>query len=187
MWNRNRMEMSPLPEFSKNGIVASESANGKTKVIPPFQQNEVQIRRMEIRDMEEVLDIEQVSSITPWSRRAFMDELTHPLSSSFILCLLHPAGDRIAGFIVFRNVGDESELLDLSVHPLQRKIGFGARLLQFYLDRCSQAGVRRSYLEVAVSNEAALRLYRSFCYEQVGLRKNFYGGKIDALLLSRRI
>jgi ribosomal-protein-alanine N-acetyltransferase len=145
------------------------------------------IREMESRDLEELLPMEQASSLTPWSRKMFMDELTDPLASCLVLMVEDPSRPILAGFICFRSVGDESELLNLSVHPLHRRQGVGRRLMQFYLDRCAAQGIEKSHLEVSVSNEAAIGLYFSLSYEKVGMRKGFYQGRVDALLLMKRI
>jgi [ribosomal protein S18]-alanine N-acetyltransferase len=147
----------------------------------------VNIREMDPRDIEELLPMERVSSLTPWSRQMFLNELKSPLSSCFVVTAEGGSPRVLAGFICFRAVDKESEILNLCVHPLYRRQGMGRRLMEFYLDRCAARGIEISHLEVSVSNEAALNLYRSFSYEQVGLRKRFYRGKIDALLLTRTI
>ena len=151
------------------------------------RREKMTIRKMDPRDLEELLPVEQASSLTPWSRQMFMDELAHPLASCFVLAVEDPSESVLAGFICFRDVEKESEILNLSVHPRYRRQGVGRRLMQFYLDRCAAQCIERSHLEVSVSNEAALRLYRSFSYEEVGLRKRFYQGRVDALLLTKRI
>jgi [ribosomal protein S18]-alanine N-acetyltransferase len=147
----------------------------------------VAIREMNPRDVEELLPMERVSSLTPWSRQMFLNELGNPLSSCFVASVEGGSPGTPSGFICFRDVGKESEILNLCVHPLYRRHGIGRRLMEFYLDRCAAGGIEISHLEVSVSNEAALNLYRSFSYEKVGLRKRFYQGKIDALLLTRKI
>jgi len=147
----------------------------------------MKIREMVPQDLEELLPMEQASSLAPWSRQMFLDELAHPRASCFVLTVEDLSGPVLTGFICFRDVGKESELLNLTVHARYRRQGVGRRLMQFYLDRCAAQGIERSHLEVNVSNEAALRLYRSFSYEQVGLRKRFYQGSVDALLLTKRI
>lgn len=150
-------------------------------------ERQMRIREMEPGDLEEVLFIEQASSLTPWSRRMFMDELAHPLASCFVVTDEGPSQPGLAGFICFRNVGNESEVLNLSVHPLYRRQGVGRKLMEFYLERCAALDIERSHLEVRISNEEALGLYRSFSYEVVGTRKKFYQGRFDALLMTKRI
>ena len=43
----------------------------------------------------------------------------------------------VIGFICFRNVTEESELLNIGVHPHYRQKGIGKKLMQFYIDFCN--------------------------------------------------
>jgi len=89
------------------------------------------------------------------------------------------------GFICFRNIGEESELLNICIHPGHRQKGLGKMLMDFYIDFCSQKGVKNYYLEVHPLNIPAVHLYQSFDFQPAGKRKNFYQGKYDALLMER--
>jgi len=91
----------------------------------------------------------------------------------------------VLGFICFRRVIDESELLNLCVHPGYRRRGIGRILMRFYIDLCRDHHIRQFFLEVNPQNQAALRLYRSFSYEPVGVRPRFYRGEFDALLMKK--
>jgi ribosomal-protein-alanine N-acetyltransferase len=143
------------------------------------------IQRMIPEDLEEILSIETSSSLTPWSKNMFLNELENRLSHCFVIktkALPHPA---LIGFICFRNVTGESELLNIGVHPDYRQMGVGKALMEFYITFCSQMGIKRYYLEVNSSNRSAIRLYQHFSYHSSGLRKKFYQGKFDALLMTK--
>ena len=86
----------------------------------------------------------------------------------------------------FVMVEDESELLNLAIHPGYRQKGFGRELMQFYIDFCHQRKIEAFYLETGVKNQPAIRLYRSFAYHPVGIRQKFYPENEDALLMARR-
>jgi len=83
-------------------------------------------------------------------------------------------------------VEDESELLNLAIHPDYRQKGFGKELMRFYIDFCHQRKIETFYLETGVKNQAAIRLYRSFAFHPVGIRQKFYPENEDALLMARR-
>ena len=42
-------------------------------------------------------------------------------------------------------------------------------------------------LEVSEQNEVAISLYSKFGFEKVGLRKKYYDGKFDAILMSKKL
>ena len=145
------------------------------------------IQRMSLQDLEDVVSLETSSSPAPWSRASFLEEMAKPHAHCFVLKQHHPSGWHLIGLICFRSLGEESELLELSVHPEFRHLGFGRKLMEFYLQASKDLSAKQSCLEVGVTNEPALRLYQSLSYRPVGRRKRFYQGKFDALLLRREI
>jgi ribosomal-protein-alanine N-acetyltransferase len=154
---------------------------------PPESRDleETLVQKMDMEDLEEVLSIERSSSVTPWSKKMFVEEILSPTSHCFTLKVKGGTGEQVAGYICFREILGESELLNLSIHPHFRRMGFGKQLMAFYLDFSVRMGIRACYLEVSVSNEPAIRLYDLFSYHAVGRRKRFYQGKVDALLMMR--
>jgi ribosomal-protein-alanine N-acetyltransferase len=93
----------------------------------------------------------------------------------------------IIGFICFRNIGEESELLNIAVDPHYRRLGVGRRLMEFYIDFSSKQGIRAFYLEVNSSNRSAIHLYQYFSYQSFGMRKKFYQSKFDALMMMKKV
>ncbi len=145
------------------------------------------IEKMGREHLDEVLLIETSSSLTPWSKEMFLEELRSPLAHSFICHRVDKAqGPFVAGFICFRNIGEESELLNIAVHPLYRREGIGRKLMQFYVELGKAKQIKTFYLEVHVSNPSAIRLYQKFSYQPIGMRKKFYQGKFDALMMVKR-
>ncbi len=137
-------------------------------------------------DLDEVLLIEAASPQTSWSRQSFVGEMKNPLSFCFVLKRKNEPKDQTLGFICFRVIGEESELLNLGVHPLYRHRGFGRELMRFYIDFASERKVKSFFLEAGVSNEPAITLYRSFGYRIERIRSRFYRGKEDAVLMVRK-
>ena len=144
------------------------------------------IEKMEREHLDELLLIEASSSLTPWSKEMFLEELRNPLAHSFIYRVNEAQGHLLIGFICFRNIGEESELLNIGVHPLFRRMGIGRKLMQFYMEFGKAKQIKTFYLEVHVSNPPAIRLYEGFYYQPVGTRKKFYQGKFDALMMVKR-
>jgi len=145
------------------------------------------IRRMTEEDLEEVLSSETASSLTPWSRKMFIEEMGHPYAHCFVMTSSEVRDGHVIGFICFRNMGEESELLNLCVRPEDRRRGFGRELMRFYTDFSSQRGIKTFHLEVHLSNQSALKLYHSFSYQRAGLRPKFYRGEFDALRMMKHV
>ncbi len=144
------------------------------------------IQGMEECDLDEVLLIEAASRQTSWSRQSFIEEMKNPLSSCFVLKQRNGTHDQALGFICFRLIGEESELLNLAIHPLYRHRGLGKELMTFYVNFCYERKVKSFFLETGASNQPAIRLYGSFGYRIEGVRPRFYRGEEDALLMVKK-
>ena len=71
----------------------------------------IQSREFTARDLEAVLEIACASpEAAAWNRQAYEEILGHPESSS---CLVAEQGGCVVGFVCFRVVGGEAELLNL--------------------------------------------------------------------------
>ena len=88
---------------------------------------------------------------------------------------------------------DELHLLNITVSPKLRRLGIGVKMMNAIEGVAAQQNMPRIILEVRPSNTAALQLYQSLGYEQIGLRKNYYpvdavnGFREDALVLAKSI
>ena len=145
------------------------------------------IRKMDFQDLEEVVSLSATLPSNPWSKQMFMEEMQHPNASCYVMTSGEPVTASPVGYICFRNVGDESDLLNIGVHPNSRRCGIGKKLMTFYVEECRQRGAKTLYLEVDPRNLPAVCLYLSMSYRKNGVRKNFYQGKFDALLMMRTV
>lgn len=94
----------------------------------------------------------------------------------------------VCGLVVFRITADEAEILNLAVYPGQRRRGIGLRLVDDAIGACKAAGVRKIFLEVRDSNEAARKFYARMGFTEAGRRRKYYGEpQEDALVLVRRV
>ena len=93
-----------------------------------------------------------------------------------------PGGDA-KGFAMWRDLGDEAEILTL-VAVEARRAGLGALLLDAAIRAARAAGARRMFLEVDAGNEPAIRLYRKGGFIDAGLRKGYYRDGADAVVMA---
>jgi ribosomal-protein-alanine N-acetyltransferase len=152
-----------------------------------MEWEKITIQKMDIQDLDEAICIESSYSGAPWSKSMFVEEMRNPSAYCFVMKIEGRPRQRVIGFICFRNVVEESELLNICVHPDYRQLGAGKRLMEFYVDFSSRRGIKTFHLEVRSSNDSAIHLYRMFSYEASGMRKKFYQGRFDALLMTKRV
>ena len=93
------------------------------------------------------------------------------------------------GFVLFRKAADEAEILTICTRPAFRQKGHGKLLMQHLESALKKDDVKSLFIEVAVSNHAALALYVSSGFEKAGTRKNYYerggGAREDALIMRK--
>ena len=131
----------------------------------------VSIAEMQLGDVDQVLVIERRSYPTPWSRRAFVSELTENAYAHYLVARM---GQRIVGYIGMWFVIDEGHITNVAVHPDFRGKGVGRQLMQAAMDLARLQGGVRITLEVRVSNYVAQGLYTSLGYKKVGVRRGYY-------------
>jgi tRNA threonylcarbamoyl adenosine modification protein YeaZ/ribosomal-protein-alanine acetyltransferase len=103
--------------------------------------------------------------------------------------LIETAG-QVSGFIIFRSILGESEIITLAVLPSQRGQGLGKNLLQAAIAAVRDQAVTRFFLEVNETNAPALALYRSSGFAEAGRRKDYYetpAGRQDAILMAKSL
>ena len=90
------------------------------------------------------------------------------------------------GFIVYRTVADEAEIITIGVNPEMRRNGIASAMIGIIENDIKNQGVKKIFLEVAANNEAAQKLYENTGFKVVGTRPKYYDG-IDAILMSKEL
>jgi ribosomal-protein-alanine N-acetyltransferase len=142
---------------------------------------EVLIRPMAESDVPDVVSTERASYQFPWSEGIFRDCLRVGY-----VCRVVIVESRVVGYGVMSVGAGEAHILNLCVREANRCQGIGRRLLSYLIERGAAAGMNEAFLEVRPSNTAAIRLYQSLGFEQVGMRRGYYqsvGGREDAAVL----
>lgn len=140
------------------------------------------IRPMLASDLNGVQLVEQAAYDYPWSRSVFRDCL---LAGYYSLVL--DVGGAVSGYAIMSIAASEAHVLNLCVHPDLRRLGYGRRLLNALLFRAEDAAVKQVFLEVRPSNLAAIGLYRSAGFQEIGIRPAYYQareGRENAVVLS---
>ena len=122
-------------------------------------------------DVAAVVQIEKACFSEPWSEESFR-ALVDGAHALFLVAVNPDHG--IAGYIAAIELGDDAELLNVAVEPGSRRRGIAALLLDSVVAELRAKGLKALYLEVRESNLAALALYKSRGFRQLGVRRNYY-------------
>lgn len=140
------------------------------------------MRPMTEADVDAVFAIEQAVQAYPWTRGNFSDSLANGY-----LCRVDETEEGIRGYAILMPAVDEAELLTIGVAAAQQRKGLGRAMLAEMLEAARERNMRRVFLEVRSSNVAAIALYRSAGFKEVGVRRGYYqnaNGSEDALVMA---
>ena len=141
------------------------------------------ITEMTEKHVAQVAELEKICfGSAAWSENSIASELKNQLS----LWLVALDGETVAGYVGSQTVMDESDMMNVAVHPDCRRQGIAEELVNALADALREKESRCLTLEVRASNEPAKKLYEKLGFVSVGLRKNYYRNpREDALILRK--
>lgn len=144
----------------------------------------VHLRKMQLGDIDQVVEIEKQSFPTPWSTFAFTCEILDNNFANYLV--LTPENDRscIIGYGGMWIILDESHVTNIAISPSYRGKGLGEYLLRQMIVTALAKGAEKMTLEVRVSNTNAQKLYKRLGFEAAGIRKGYYvDNNEDAIIM----
>lgn len=140
------------------------------------------IEKMTLNSLDEVMQIEKLAyGQHHWSRKSFVAEIDNQIST---YNCAYTQDNKMAGYMGLWKIIDEAHVTNLAVHPDFRRKGVAKALLLNALDECYREKIKYLTLEVRVSNDGAIKLYESFGFKSLGVRKKYYqNNNEDALIM----
>ena len=144
------------------------------------------IRRAGIEDLDRIMELENsVFAAEAFSRRQYR----HLLRSPTCRILLHECDGRLEAMLVagWRARTDYLWIYSVAVSERMRGQGLGTLMIRESLNLARRIGRSWIILEVRVSNEAALRLYHKFGFEEIGFLEDYYGPGLDGIRMALEV
>ena len=146
------------------------------------EMTRVELRRLEMRDLNAIERIERASYPTPWSRSMFASELAKP--SSICLGAFDLETLQLVGYLVISRYVDAWHVMNVAVRPEQRRQGIASLLLNRLFELTAGRSRRGYTLEVRVSNTGAIKLYEELGFRPRGVRRGYFtDNREDALIM----
>jgi ribosomal-protein-alanine N-acetyltransferase len=148
------------------------------------------IRRMTPADLDRVIEIaESLKDAPRWPRSAYlaaMDPEAAPIRIA--LAAEYPGSGALAGFAVASLLPPQAELETIAVASQLQRRGLARQLFAALAAELRTAMVIEIILEVRVSNQPALGLYRRLGFVETGRRPSYYHDPVeDAVLMRLRL
>ena len=137
---------------------------------------------MNAAHVSQVAALERIGFADPWSEMSIASEL-QVLWSYWLVAL---EGDTVVGYIGSQTVMEETDMMNVAVHPDYRRKGIAEALVNGLVEELKEQGSHCLTLEVRASNEPAKKLYEKLGFCQIGRRPNYYRNpREDALILRK--
>ncbi|MCU7723291.1 ribosomal protein S18-alanine N-acetyltransferase [Actinoplanes sp. KI2] len=142
----------------------------------------MEIQRFRWWHIAEVLPIEEdLFGAEKWSSAMFWNELAQ---RNFYIVVVD--GDELLGYAGLSATGEEAWVQNIAVRRTAQRRGVGRLMLEALLAEAERRGIKQTLLEVAVDNAPAQRLYATYDFEPVGIRRGYYQpSNTDALVMMR--
>jgi [ribosomal protein S18]-alanine N-acetyltransferase len=144
---------------------------------------EIQIRKMQNKDIDQIMEIESVSfGSYHWSAKAFGAEITNKLGHYYTA--IEKSSQKVVGYCGYWLIFDEAHITTIAVRPEYRGNSLGEFILQKMIESGYSNNAKWFTLEVRASNFSAQNLYYKYGFKSLGLRRRYYqDNNEDALIM----
>ena len=138
--------------------------------------------KMEACHVEAVAELEKMCFCDPWSVHSIASELVNPLS----YWLVAIENGVVCGYIGSQSVLDGADMMNIAIHPDYRRRGIGYSLIEKLIAMLKERRVISLSLEVRISNESAISLYKKMGFAIVGKRPAYYRNPREDAYIMRK-
>lgn len=139
------------------------------------------LRRMRVADLAQVMTIERHSFSSPWPLQAFAQVMADATAEGLVAY----QRDEVIGYIVSVLRRKEVLIANLAVRADLRRTGVATALIKGSLSWAEVRGAEYAILDVRESNVSAIRLYRRLGFRVIGKRSGYYSQPSEDSLVMR--
>ena len=142
------------------------------------------IDKMSLEDLISIKNILTTEFDDFWNYEILKSELES--NNSYFFVAKNISGE-IVGFAGIKIILDEADIMNIVIKKDFRNNGIGSLLLDYLISYSKSINLKTITLEVNEINIPAIKLYEKFDFEKLGIRKKYYNGKNDAIIMSKKI
>lgn len=144
----------------------------------------LKLSKMSIEDLKSIKNVLASEFDNFWSYDVLEEELE--CDNSYVI-VAKVDENTIIGFAGLKVILDEADIMNIVVKKDFRHNGIGSVLLENLINYSKDLNLKTITLEVNENNLSAIRLYDKFSFDKLGIRKNYYDGKSDAIIMSKKL
>lgn len=138
------------------------------------------ISPMTLNDLEDIKNDLSSCFDNFWNYNVFKEELKNPNSMYFIA----KQDNEIVGLAGIWKSVDDIHITNIVTRKDKRHCGIASKLLDQLLEISEKQGLSSLTLEVNEHNTNAIRLYKKYNFQKLGIRKNYYGQNENAIIMT---
>ncbi|MCH5165836.1 MAG: ribosomal protein S18-alanine N-acetyltransferase [Clostridiales bacterium] len=142
-------------------------------------ENTLTVRAANAADAQFVEAAEQKYIDCPWTLEQIESEIKNP---NAVFLVAEQNGNRV-GYASGVIVAGECEISNIAVVSEYRRRGVGRTLMHALICQAKKRGAGAVFLLVRSDNTPAIALYNASGFAEVGIRKNYYKGDKNALIM----
>lgn len=141
------------------------------------------VRALENKDLQEIEQIEKSLYKNPWNREAFLRDLENDIAFNYVL----EHEGVIIGYYGFWVMFDSVDITKVSIRKELQGKGLSNILMNDFFSRIKNLDIKTITLEVRVSNNKAINLYKKYGFKEIAKRKQYYDDLEDAYILQKEV
>lgn len=135
---------------------------------------------MEEKHLDKVMEIEIANFAIPWTRKSMEGEIENKMA----IYLVATIDGKVVGYGGMWHVVTEGHITNIAVADEYKHKGVGSAIVERLLEIADEKDMLGVTLEVRVSNQSALGLYKKYGFVLSGIRKEYYeDNKEDAYIM----
>lgn len=144
---------------------------------------DLKVSKMTLDDLNSIKNI-LISDFDDFWNYDILEEELKCENSCFLVA---KNNNEIVGFAGLKTIIDEADVMNIVVKKSYRHNGIGSVLLENLIFYAKTLNLNTITLEVNEHNLSAVRLYDKFNFDHIGIRKKYYNGESDAIIMSKTI
>ena len=140
---------------------------------------EIIIENMTLKDYYNIEDVLKKEFDDFWNPKILKEELENKYTKYIVAKI----NKKIVGFAGIKYNFSTVEIMNIVTNKNYRRKGIATIMLNNLIELSKEFNVSKIELEVNEKNISAINLYQKKGFKQVGIRKKYYNGIFDAVLM----
>lgn len=142
------------------------------------------IRKMQLDDLDQVMNIEIEAFHEHWKRRDFEYEI---VENEFSHMYVYEEENRILGIMGYYILFDDAQITTIAVLKEAQGRKIASTMMEAIIKDCNEKKCSQISLEVRLSNINAIHLYEKYEFIEMNIRKGYYEDGEDALFMMKAL